>query len=85
MVFLKYGEVIFGLILILVVSGQVVAPLWKGTLIFPFFRSRRSSKLAHELAVARQQAEDKRVSQEIKTAKVEKPRDLDKITQKGRT
>lgn len=84
MIFLKYGEVTVGLILILVILGQVVIPLWKGTPTFVIFRSSRARKLTRELAAARQQAEEEEISQEIQTVKDKKPSDLKKTTQKER-
>ena len=85
MTFLKYSEGAIGLILILVILGQVVIPLWNATPIFAIFRSSKARKLTRELAAANQQAEEAKISQEIKTAKAKKPRDLDKIAQKERT
>lgn len=53
--FLRYGEWILFAVIVLVFVTQVFVPMWRGTKVFPIFRSRQR-KLEAELTETREEA-----------------------------
>lgn len=54
--------------LVAVVATQVIAPLWRGTPVFPMFQKGRR-RLEEELSQARETSEEAHLEQEVKEEK----------------
>lgn len=60
-------EVLFGVCLLFVVATQVIAPLWRGTLLFPVVR--REARLAAERVRVEQALREKDIELEVQAAR----------------
>ena len=66
--FLRYAEYFLIALILIVFGTQVFWPMWRGTPVFPIFKSQRR-RLEAELRAAREAAEIERLEQELRQEK----------------